>query len=78
MRMLLDRYGMVDQTHGKAPGESVSPGRQSTCTDLVSSATTRTEAMKVRMAVEEAAIASLTEDAHGGSPPLTSPWSTPT
>lgn len=69
MSMLLDRYGLADPTDGKTAGEFVSPELQTMYKDLVASATTRTAALKVGVAIEEADIADLAEAANDVTAP---------
>lgn len=53
VRVLLDRYDVADPTQGKAAGEFASPDLQKEYNDLLASATTRAEALRVGVAIEE-------------------------
>jgi hypothetical protein len=69
MSMLLDRYGLADPTEGMAAGKFTNPELQTMYNDLVASGTTRTAALKVGVAIEEADIADLVEAAQGVTAP---------
>lgn len=61
--MLLDRYGLEDPTDGNAAGVFTSPELQKMYNDLVASASSRTAALKVGVAIEEEDIADLKDAA---------------
>lgn len=67
--MLLDRYGIADPTDGTAPGVFASAELQTMYKDLLDSATTRTTALKVGVAIEEDDIAELQKAAEGVTAP---------
>lgn len=69
MSMLLDRYGLADPTDGMAAGSFVNPDLQAMYKDLVASATTRTAALNVGVAIEEEDIADLAEAAQDVTAP---------